>query len=104
MKNILSIKRRPSTAGEILANEYLKPYGLTQLELSELMGVCRRTVHEICNNKRGITAYTALILSRVFTEPAEYWLDLQQKSDMWSALNDPEKREKIKKARKATRK
>lgn len=103
-KVVKVVKRKPVTVGEILANDYLKPYELTQLELSESMGVSRKTVNELCMNKRAITADTALMLAKVFSTPAEYWLDLQQKCDLWCALNDSTRRQKIDGARKLEKK
>jgi addiction module HigA family antidote len=101
---VLGFKRKPVTVGEILTREYLEPYKLTQLQLSRLMGVCRKTVHELCVGKRSITPVTSLMLARVFPPSAEFWLDIQQTYDIWTALNDPKTIEKIKKAKKATRK
>ena len=40
--------------------------GLTQAALANAMGVPRKHVNELCNNRRKVTAATALILSRVF--------------------------------------
>jgi antitoxin HigA-1 len=93
-------KKKPVSVGEVLANDYLKTHELTQLELSVSMGVSRKTVNELCMNKRSITADTALMLAKVFSTTPEYWLDLQQKCDLWSALNDTSRRQKIDGAKK----
>jgi addiction module HigA family antidote len=92
-------KRPPVSVGEMIAEEFLRPLMLTQAALADAMGVSRKTVNELCTNKRKITADTALILARVFGNTAEFWLNLQQRNDLWQALNTPERRERIDQAR-----
>ncbi|MEQ8267968.1 MAG: HigA family addiction module antitoxin [Parvibaculum sp.] len=92
-------KRKPISVGEILAEEFMAPLGLTQGDLAEKMGVPRKHVNELCNNKRAITADTALILARVFEMSPDFWLNLQQRNDIWEALNTPKRRERIERAR-----
>jgi antitoxin HigA-1 len=61
---MLTTKRKPATVGEILVEEFMQPIGLTQARLAEAMGVQRRRVNELCNNRRNVTAATALSSSR----------------------------------------
>src|SRR5207244_5509783 len=65
------------TPGEILAEEFLKPKGITQYRLAKDIGVPPRRINEIVNGLRGITADTALWLGRYFAMPPEFWLNLQ---------------------------
>ena len=51
-------KRKPATIGEILVEEFIKPIGLTQGALAEAMGVQRKHVNELCNDRRNVTAAT----------------------------------------------
>ncbi len=92
-------KRKPASAGEILVEEFMLPMGLTQAALAEAMGVQRKHVNELCNNRRGVTAATALILARVFGNSPEFWLNVQRRSDLWEAINSPKERERIERAR-----
>ena len=62
---MLMTKRKPATIGEILVEEFMKPIGLTQGALADAMGVQRKHVNELCNDRRNVTAATALILARV---------------------------------------
>ena len=62
---MFSTEWRPVTAGEMLIEEFLTPLGLTQGALAEAMGVQRKLVNELCNNRRVVTADTALMLARV---------------------------------------
>ena len=49
---MLMTKRKPATIGEILVEEFMKPIGLTQGALAEAMGVQRKHVNELCNDRR----------------------------------------------------
>ena len=96
---MLITKRKPSTVGEILTEEFLKPMGLTQAGLAEQMGVPRKHVNELCNDRRTVTAPTALILARVFGNSADFWLNVQRRMDLWEAMNSPEERARIERAK-----
>jgi DNA-binding XRE family transcriptional regulator len=56
---MLTTKRKPATVGEILTEEFMEPMGLTQGALAEAMGVQRKHVNELCNDRRNVTAATA---------------------------------------------
>jgi addiction module HigA family antidote len=90
--------RRPVTVGEMLIEEFLKPLGLTQTELAEKTGLPRKHVNELCRNRRAVTADTALILARVFGNSADFWLDTQRRTDLWEALNTPQRLTRIQRA------
>ena len=94
--------RAPVSVGEILIEEFMAPLGLTQSALADAMGVPRKHVNELCNNRRAMTADTALILARVFGNTADFWLNIQRRVDLWHALNSPERRQRIERARRIT--
>ena len=96
---MLTTKRKPATVGEILVEEFMKPMGLTQSTLAEAMGVPRKHVNELCNDRRAVTAATALILARVFGNSPEFWLNVQRRGELWTALHNPRQRERIERAR-----
>lgn len=91
--------RKPATPGEILVEEFLQPLGITQGALAEAIGVPRKHVNELCNDRRSITVPTALMLSRVFGNSSEFWLSVQRRSDLWHALNSPQVRARVERAR-----
>jgi addiction module HigA family antidote len=99
---MLKTKRKPASVGEILVEEFMEPMGLTQVALAEAMSVPRKHVNELCNDRRGVTAATALILARVFGNSAEFWLNVQRRNDLWEAMNNPKERERIERARPLT--
>ena len=96
---MLMTKRKPATVGEILIEEFMEPLGLTQGALAKAMGVQRKHVNELCNNRRNVTAATALILARVFGNSADFWLNLQRRGDLWEAMHSPRERARIERAR-----
>lgn len=96
---MLTTKRKPASAGEILIEEFMRPMGLTQIALAQAMGVPRKHVNELCNERRAITAPTALILARVFGNSPDFWLNVQRRSDLWAAMHSPTERKRIKRAR-----
>ena len=96
---MLMTKRKPATVGEILTEEFMQPLGLTQAALAEAMGVQRKHVNELCNDRRAVTAATALILARVFGNSADFWLNVQRRTDLWQTLNSPEERARIERAK-----
>ncbi len=49
-----------------------------------------------------MTAATALILARVFGNSADFWLNVQRRSDLWDAMHSPRERARIKRARPLT--
>ena len=91
-------KQPPVSVGEMLTEEFISPLGLTQGQLAEAMGVSRKTVNELCTNRRSITVDTALMLATVFGNSAEFWLNLQQRNDLWKILNTKNRRIRIENA------
>ncbi|MBA2458662.1 MAG: HigA family addiction module antidote protein [Gemmatimonadales bacterium] len=96
---MLMTKRKPVTVAEILVEEFMEPMGLTQAALAEAMGVQRKHVNELCNDRRNVTAATALILARVFGNSADFWLNVQRRNDLWEAMHSPAQRKRIQSAR-----
>jgi addiction module HigA family antidote len=77
----------PVHPGEILLEEFLKPMGISQYRLAESIRVPARRINEIVLEKRGITADTALRLSRFFGNSAQFWMNLQTRYELESARN-----------------
>jgi addiction module HigA family antidote len=71
----------------MLAEEFLKPLGMTQTELARLIGVSYPRVNELIHGKRGVTPDTALRLERLFGMEAQFWLNLQLAWDLYHALH-----------------
>jgi len=77
--------RKPTHPGEILLEEFLKPFGMSQTELSRQMHVPIQRVNTLINGKRDMTAETAILLSKVFKTSSEFWMNLQVACDLFDA-------------------
>ena len=93
----------PVTPGEMLKDEFLAEYGLSQNQLAKAVGISPNRIAEIVNNRRRITADTALRLSLYFGNSPEFWMNLQTHYDLKTARRNlkPEEVERIKALRAA---
>ena len=90
---------QPTRVGAMLKEEFLAPLDITQGELAKSMGVGRKTINELCGNRRGVTAETALLLAKVLGATAEFCLNLQLVNDLWLAEHNEVLAEKLQRAR-----
>jgi antitoxin HigA-1 len=72
----------PITPGEILLEEFLRPFGISQNKLARDLDVPVARVNDIIHAKRGISADTALRLAAYFDTSPEFWLNLQTRYDL----------------------
>lgn len=77
-------RMRPIHPGEILREEYLAPFGLSVNALAMALHVPTTRLHEIVNERRSVTADTALRLARYFGGDAQSWMNLQAAYDLRS--------------------
>ena len=75
-------KLSPIHPGEILMEEFINGFGITQNRLAVAVGVPPRRINEIVHGKRRITADTALRLGRYFGTSAQFWINLQSQYDL----------------------
>lgn len=78
-------KRPPTHPGGILRRQYIEPLSLTISELASTLGISRKTLSKIVNERGSITPDMALRLSKAFKTTPELWLNLQQNYDLWQA-------------------
>ena len=76
-------KRAPSHPGQIIKGLYLEPFSITITDLAKTLGVSRKTLSKIVNERGSITSGMALRLSRAFNTSPELWLNLQRNYDLW---------------------
>ena len=77
--------RTPTHPGEMLLEEFLRPMGLTQRELSVAIRVPYQRVNEIINGRRRITPSTALRLAKFFGVSPDFWMNIQLRWDLYFA-------------------
>ncbi len=68
--------------GEVLREEFLKPFGINEESLANSIGAPVQSVHEIVAEKQSVTADTALRLAKFFGTSAQFWLGLQSDYDL----------------------
>jgi len=81
------MKRQPTHPGSIIKEDYLTPLSITIKDMSEILGVSRKTLSKIVNERGSITPDMALRLSRGFDTTPDLWMNLQQNFDLWNAEN-----------------
>ncbi len=90
------MQRKPAHPGRILKNLYLTPLSLTITELAKVLGVSRKSVSTIVNERKSVTPEMALRLSQAFGTTLDLWLNLQKKYDLWCAMNNTYKWKDVK--------
>ena len=74
--------RIPTHPGEILLEEFLKPYNLSQVAFAAHLKVPVQRINEIVRGKRGITPKTAWLLAQALGTSPEFWVNLQSAYDL----------------------
>ncbi len=72
----------PIHPGEVLMEDFIKGFGVTQHRVAVAIGVPPRRINEIVHGSRGVSADTALRLGRYFGTSAQFWLNLQSQYDL----------------------
>ncbi len=75
-------KLKPVHPGEIVSEDFMKPYGLSMNKLALDLRVPVTRIADIVAERRGITPDTALRLARYFKTTPQFWLNLQTKYDL----------------------
>lgn len=83
----LPTHRPPIHPGEILSEEFIKPYCMSRTEVAKRIGVNPKIIYEIIRGKKGISVDIALRLSHLFKTSPELWLNGQIAWDIWNALH-----------------
>jgi antitoxin HigA-1 len=73
-----NIIRHPVHPGEMLREEFMKPLGISINGLALELHVPVTRISQIVNERRGITADTALRLARHFGTSADFWMNIQK--------------------------
>jgi antitoxin HigA-1 len=79
--------RRPTHPGQVFLEEFLLPLGITQKDAAERLRISYPRMNEIVKGKRSVTPDSALRIARFNGTEPEFWLNLQQAVNLWSALH-----------------
>jgi addiction module HigA family antidote len=85
MMRALTRRRKPTTPGEILREEFLLPLGMTQRQLAGHLGCDLKVINRIINSRTSVTAEMALKLGAAFRTSPEFWLNAQKAVDLHQA-------------------
>lgn len=77
--------REPTHPGEMLLEEFLTPMAISQRQLADAILVPYQRINEIINGRRGVTPSTALRLALFFGNSADFWMNIQQRWDLYHA-------------------
>src|SRR5438093_11340215 len=75
-------KLKPVHPGEILREEFMTPLGLSMNKMAMALRVPVTRIADIVNERRGITADTALRFARYFKNSPAFWMNLQTRYDL----------------------
>jgi len=79
------MKRQPTHPGCILREDYLGVTKITVTDMAAKLGISRKTLSKILNEKGAVTPDMALRLARAFGTTPELWINLQKNYDLWHA-------------------
>ena len=82
MEEIYETRVRPLHPGRLLREEFIEPMGLTPYRLAKDIDVPVQRIHELVHERRGVTADTALRLSRYFCMSEGFWMNIQKRYEL----------------------
>jgi len=80
--------RKPTHPGGIIRRMHMEPLHLTVTQLAAVLGISRKTLSKILNERAGVSPDMALRLSRAFGTTPDLWLNLQKAHDLWIAEHE----------------
>ena len=75
--------RKPVHPGNVFLNDVLIPLGLTVTDAAKKMGITRKALSELVNEKSSCSPQMAIRIAKVTCTSAESWLIMQAKLDLW---------------------
>ena len=82
--------RKPTHPGEVLLENVIKPLGLSITEAARALGISRKMLSKIVNGKSRVSPEMAVRIAKATNTSPESWLAMQNKLDLWNAMqNEP---------------
>lgn len=78
------MNRKPTTPGEILLEEFLKPLDMTQKDLADHIDCDYKAINRIANEKAAVTPEMATKFAAAFDTSPDFWLNAQMAIDLWA--------------------
>jgi addiction module HigA family antidote len=83
--------RPPVPPGEVLVEEYMLPYGITQQDMSSYLKISRKHLIDIIHARRPLSLEIAQRLAKFFQTSIDFWIQGQVAYDIWHAMRHPSK-------------
>jgi len=83
---MFGLKRKPTTPGEILQEEFLSVLGISPKKLAGHIGCDIKVINRIVNNRTSVSAEMAIKLASAFNTTPQFWLNAQQAVDIHNAF------------------
>jgi addiction module HigA family antidote len=77
--------RKPVHPGNVFLQDVLVPLGLSITDAAQMMGITRKTLSELVNEKSSCSPQMAIRIANVTQTSADSWLAMQMKLDLWEA-------------------
>ena len=85
---MIPINRKPTTPGEILREEFLRPLNISQRILADHIGCDIKVINRIVNGKAQVTPKIAIKLGAAFKTSPDFWLNAQKAVDIYEASRE----------------
>ena len=82
---MIPMKRKPTSPGEILREEFLLPLNITQKQLADHIGCDLKVINRVVNQKAQLTPKIAMKLAAAFNTTPDFWLNAQRACDLYRA-------------------
>ena len=79
------IKRKPTHPGVVLLEDVIKPLNLTITDAAKMLGVSRKTLSELVNEKAMLSSEMAIRIAKATNTSPKSWMNMQQKLTLWEA-------------------
>ena len=76
--------RKPTHPGAILREDVLPALGITKAELARRLGVTRKTISALLNERQALSPDMAIRLGRLLNTTPQSWLNMQIALDLWA--------------------
>ncbi len=78
--------RKPVHPGEVFLEDVIKPLGLSITEAARDLGVSRKALSELVNQRSGLSPEMAVRIATATGTSPESWFSMQTRLDLWHAL------------------
>lgn len=78
--------RKPTHPGEVFLKDVLEPLGINITDAAEMLGVTRKTLSELVNEKSALSPEMAIRIAKATNTTPESWMTMQMKLTLWLAM------------------